>query len=112
MNEGGGLVQWFYLLVAGLFEVIWAVGMKLSHGFSEVFPSIVTIIGTIASYLFLAMALKHLPLATTYAIWTGIGIVGTFFIGIYALHEPITILQGLCVVMIVIGIAGLRLLGH
>lgn len=103
-------MQWLYLFIAGLFEVTWAVAMKFSHGFSETVPSLVTVVGMALSFLFLSLALRHLSLGVAYAVWTGIGIVGTFLVGIYALNEPVTLPQGVCVAMIVMGIVGLRLL--
>lgn len=74
-------MQWIYLLIAGLFEVTWAVGLKLLQGFTNLTISILTILGMIASFYFLAIALKNIPLGTAYAIWTGIGTVGTVIFG-------------------------------
>ena len=74
-------MYWIYLLIAGIFEIIWAVGLKMCDSFNKPLISILTIIGMIASYYFLAFALKNIPLGTAYAIWTGIGVVGTVFLG-------------------------------
>ena len=99
---------WTYLIVAGLFEVSWAVSMKYTHGFSRLTPSIITLVGMIASFIFLAKALKYLPLGIAYACWTGIGIVGTFLFSILWLKEPISAAQTVCAVMIVSGLVGRR----
>lgn len=103
-------MQWLFLLIAGLFEVQWAVCLKFSVGFSRPVPAVATIVGMIASFWFLSLALKSLPLGTAYAIWTGIGTVGTLVAGILLFHERAEILQILCVVLILTGIIGLKLL--
>lgn len=105
-------MHWFYLLIAGIFEISWAVGLKFSHGFTQIIPSILTVIGMIASFYFLALALKNLPLGTAYAIWTGIGTVGTVILGIILFKEPATALRLLCIALIICGITGLKLLTH
>ena len=104
-------MQWIMLLLAGIFEVTWACAMKYSDGFSVLIPSIVTVVGYIASAVFLALALKHLPLGTAYAMWTGFGIVGTSILGVLLFRERLTVPQLICVLMIAIGIVGLKLLG-
>lgn len=104
-------MNWFYLLIAGFFEVFWAVGLKLSAGFSHLIFSILTIIGMIASFYFLALALKSIPLGTAYAIWTGIGTIGTVIIGVFCFNEPVTLLRLICLILIITGIIGLKLLG-
>lgn len=103
-------MHWFYLLVAGLFEISWAVGLKFSHGFTQIVPSILTVIGMIASFYFLALALKNLPLGTAYAIWTGIGTIGTVIFGIILFKEPVSAMRLFCIALIVCGITGLKLL--
>lgn len=103
-------MQWIILLLAGLFEVGWAVSMKYSEGFTVLLPSVITAVGYIASAVFLSMALRHLPLGTAYAMWTGIGIVGTSVLGIFLFHERLTFLQVICVILILVGIIGLKLL--
>ena len=105
-------MHWMYLLVAGLFEISWAVGLKFTHGFSHVIPSVVTVICMIASFYFLALALKNLPLGTAYAIWTGIGTIGTVIFGIILFKEPITAMRLLCIALIISGITGLKILTH
>ena len=103
-------MSWIYLLFAGFSEVGWAVGMKYTDGFSKIAPSVITVALMLASFGLLSMALKELPLSTAYAVWTGIGTVGTFLFGFFVLHEPATAWNGLCVAMIVCGIVGLKLL--
>ena len=103
-------MKWIYLLIAGILEITWAVAMKISDGFALLIPSIVTGVGYVASALFLAIALKQLPLGTAYAMWTGMGIVGTTLLGVLLFHEKLTVPRVICVVLIVIGIAGLKIL--
>ena len=83
-------MHWFYLLIAGLFEISWAVGLKFSHGFTKITPSVITVICMVLSFYFLALALKNLPLGTAYAIWTGIGTIGTVIFGILFFKEPVS----------------------
>lgn len=103
-------MYWFYLLIAGFFEIVWAIGLKLSNGFTHIGISILTIIGMIASFYFLALALKNIPLGTAYAVWTGIGTVGTVILGIFLFKEPISALRIVCILLIISGITGLKLL--
>lgn len=103
-------MQWVFLLIAGLFEVVWAVGLKVSENFSKLVPSAVTIVGLIASIYFLSLSLKELPIGTAYAIWTGIGTAGTLIFSIIWFREAITLPQVLCVMMIIGGVMGLKLL--
>lgn len=104
-------MKWLLLLVAGVFEVTWAVAMKYADGFTVLIPSIITVAGYIASAVFLALALKSLPLGTAYAMWTGFGIVGTSILGIFLFQEKLSLSQVFCVILIVVGIVGLKLLG-
>ena len=103
-------MQWIMLILAGVFEVTWACAMKYSNGFTVLLPSVITVAGYIASAVFLAVVLKHLPLGTAYAMWTGFGIVGTSVLGIFLFNEKLSVPQIICVALIVIGIAGLKLL--
>jgi quaternary ammonium compound-resistance protein SugE len=103
-------MKWTYLFIAGFFEIFWAVGLKFSQGFSKIVPSIFTVIGILSSFYFLSLALRKLPLSIAYAIWTGIGIVGTFLFGVFYFGESISIAKIICVILIVGGIAGLRIL--
>ena len=103
-------MKWFYLFIAGALEITWAITMKMSDGFTVLIPAVITGIGYIASAVFLSVALKQLPLGTAYAIWTGMGIVGTSVLGVFLFQEKLTVLQVICVMLIVVGIAGLKLL--
>ena len=103
-------MKWIYLFIAGALEITWAVTMKMSNGFTLLIPSIITGVGYIASAAFLSIALKHLPLGTAYAMWTGMGIVGTTLLGIFLFNEKLTVPQVICVILIVVGIAGLKIL--
>lgn len=101
-------MSWFYLFVAGLLEIVWATALKYADGFTRLIPSVITIVGTILSFIFLSMAMKTLPLGTAYAIWTGIGAVGTVIAGLVLFHEPQTVLRFIFIAMIVGGIIGLK----
>lgn len=103
-------MQWIMLILTGVFEVTWACAMKYSNGFTVLLPSVITVVGYIASAVFLALALKHLPLGTAYAMWTGFGIIGTSVLGIFLFNEKLSVPQIICVALIVIGIVGLKLL--
>ena len=104
-------MQWIMLVLAGIFEVTWACAMKYSDGFTEIMPTVITAVGYIASAVFLAVALKDLPLGTAYAMWTGFGIVGTSVLGVFLFQEKLTLPQIVCILLIVTGIVGLKLLG-
>lgn len=102
-------MAWIYLLLAGLFEVIWASGLKYTEGFSRLWPSIGTLAAMAVSVVLLALAVKTLPIGTAYAVWTGIGAVGAVALGIVLFGDPATLPRLLCVALIVIGIVGLKL---
>jgi quaternary ammonium compound-resistance protein SugE len=102
-------VAWFYLLVAGLLEIGWAIGLKYTEGFSRLWPSVLTVAAMILSLAFLGLALKALPVGTAYAIWTGIGAIGTVILGIYLFNEPATAARLACIGLILTGIVGLKL---
>jgi quaternary ammonium compound-resistance protein SugE len=102
-------MAWFYLLLAGLTEIAWAVGLKQTQAWTRPGASLITILLMIASFGFLSQALKSLPIGTAYAIWTGIGAVGTVVVGIVWFGEPRTALRMACIGLILIGIAGLKL---
>ena len=104
-------MAWLSLFIAGLLEVGWAIGLKYTHGFSRLWPSVATAICMILSLVLLALALKTLPIGTAYAVWTGIGTVGTALLGIALFSEPLEALRLGCILLIVVGIVGLRLLG-
>ena len=97
-------MAWMMLILAGIFEVVWAYSMKLSDGFSKLTPSIVTIFFMILSFALLAYAMRTLPLGTAYTIWTGIGAVGSFLVGIFVLGEPASAMRMLAAVLIISGL--------
>ena len=105
-------MHWMFLFIAGLFEISWAVGLKFTHGFTQLIPSVLTVAGMVASFYFLSLALKNLPLGTAYAIWTGIGTLGTVILGIILFKEPVTAMRLFCIALILSGITGLKLLVH
>jgi quaternary ammonium compound-resistance protein SugE len=102
-------VAWAYLALAGLFEIGRAIGLKYTDGFTRIVPSVLTLISMVVSVLLLGFALKTLPVGTGYAVWTGIGTVGTALLGIYLLGEPATAIRLICIGLIVAGILGLKL---
>ncbi|MCF7790012.1 MAG: quaternary ammonium compound efflux SMR transporter SugE [Prosthecobacter sp.] len=102
-------MPWFHLIIAGLLEVAWAVGLKQTAGWTRLWPSVITVALMIASFFFLSLALRTLPLGTSYAIWTGIGAVGTALIGIFIFDEPRTAARLVCILLIISGIIGLKL---
>ncbi len=104
-------MSWLLLLLAGLFEVAWAIGLKFTDGFSRPLPTLLTLIAMAVSVLLLAMAVKQLPLGTAYAVWTGIGAVGTVLMGIWLFNEPATLARVLCLLLIIVGILGLKFIG-
>jgi quaternary ammonium compound-resistance protein SugE len=109
--DGALNMAWLTLVVAGLFEVGWAIGLKYTHGFSRLWPTVATVVCMALSFMLLAHALKTLPIGTAYAVWTGIGTVGTAILGSALFAEPLEALRLGCILLIVIGITGLRLLG-
>ncbi|AHE49285.1 SugE protein [Aeromonas encheleia] len=104
-------MPWLLLLLAGLFEVAWAIGLKYTDGFSRPLPTLLTLSAMGVSVLLLAMAVKQLPLGTAYAVWTGIGAVGTVLMGIWLFNEPATLARVLCLLLIIGGILGLKFIG-
>lgn len=102
--------SWILLLIAGLLEIVWAIGLKYTEGFSKLVPSVITITAMIISVWLLALALKGIPVGTGYAVWTGIGAVGTAILGIVLFNETATIARLLCIGLIVAGIFGLKLI--
>lgn len=102
-------MAWTYLFFAGLFEIGWAIGLKYTDGFSRPLPTILTVVSMIISLGLLGLALKTLPVGTAYAVWTGIGTVGTALLGIFLLGEPATAIRLACIALIVSGIVGLKL---
>ncbi|GGF25531.1 multidrug SMR transporter [Youhaiella tibetensis] len=103
-------MAWIYLFVAGLLEIGWAIGLKYTDGFTRIVPTTLTIASMVASVLLLGLALRELPVGTGYAVWTGIGTVGTAILGIALFGEPATAARLACIALIVSGIAGLKFL--
>jgi quaternary ammonium compound-resistance protein SugE len=104
-------MAWTYLFFAGLFEIGWAIGLKYTHGFSRLVPTVLTVASMVISLGLLGLALKTLPVGTAYAVWTGIGTVGTAALGILLLGEAATAVRLGCIALIVAGILGLKLAG-
>ncbi|MBL8594540.1 MAG: quaternary ammonium compound efflux SMR transporter SugE [Devosia sp.] len=102
-------MAWVYLAVAGLLEVVWAIGLKYTEGFTRLGPTALTVTAMVASVVLLGIALRELPVGTGYAIWTGIGTIGTALLGIMLFHEPATALRLASIGLIVAGIVGLKL---
>lgn len=102
-------MAWIVLIFAGLFEIVWAYSMKLSEGFTRLSPSIVTLVFMLLSFGLLAYAMRTLPLGTAYTIWTGIGAIGSFLVGIFILGEPATAMRMLAAILIVSGLVLMKL---
>lgn len=106
-------MHWLILFIAGLFEVAWAIGLKYTDGFTKLWPSVFTIVSMVISMGLLAYAVKHLPVGTAYAIWTGIGAVGTAALGIILFNESKELIRIFFIFLIVVGIVGLKIFsGH
>lgn len=102
------VVAWILLVVAGLFEVAWAIGLKYTEGFSRPLPSVLTVAAVIVSMGLLGLAARQLPIGTAYAVWTGIGAVGTATLGIWLFGESATALRITCLTLIIAGVIGLK----
>ncbi|NDL61456.1 quaternary ammonium compound efflux SMR transporter SugE [Acerihabitans arboris] len=102
-------MSWLLLIFAGLLETVWAIGLKYTEGFTRLGPSVVTLIAMAISITLLAFAMRELPVGTAYAVWTGIGVVGTVIIGMMWLGEPVQWVRIVSLAMIVLGIVGLKL---
>ena len=102
-------MAWGILLLAGLLEVGWAVGLKYTEGFTRPWPTVATAAALVASMALLGVSLRTLPLGTAYAVWTGIGTIGTAILGIVLFHEPASAMRLACIALIVAGIVGLKL---
>ena len=105
-------MSWIILFVAGLIEVVWAVGLKYTHGFSRLVPSVITVVAMVVSMAMLSWAMKSLPVGTAYAVWTGIGAVGAAITGILLLGESASPMRIASLALIVMGIIGLKLSAH
>jgi len=104
-------MPWIYLMLAGLLEVVWAIGLKYTEGFTRPLPSVITASAMVASIVLLGMAVKTLPIGTAYAIWTGIGAVGAVILGIVLFGDSASPLRLACVGLVVLGMLGLKLTG-
>lgn len=105
-------MSWLILVIAGLLEVVWAIGLKYTHGFTRLTPSVITVTAMIVSIVLLSWAMKTLPVGTAYAVWTGIGAVGAAIAGIVLLGESASLARILSLCLIVAGIIGLKLSAH
>ena len=101
-------MAWVYLFTAALFEIGWAIGLKYAQGFTKLWPSVLTISAMVISLSFLALAARTIPIGTGYAIWTGIGAVGTAILGVFLFAEPLTVWRVVCLLLIVGGVIGLK----
>ncbi len=104
-------MAWIWLLVAGACEIVWAIGLKYTQGFTQPVPTAITVAGMVASVVLLGLAVRELPMGTAYAVWTGIGTIGTAIAGIYLFNEPATALRLGAMALIVAGVVGLKLVG-
>ncbi|MDP4487632.1 multidrug efflux SMR transporter [Pseudoalteromonas piscicida] len=102
-------MSWLLLVFAGLLEVVWAIGLKFTNGFTKPVPSIITLVAMAASFYFLSVALRTLPLSVAYSVWVGIGMLGSIIVGFVYFKEPLSSLKLLSSLLIVIGIIGLKL---
>lgn len=102
-------MNWLYLVIAGLLEIAWAIGLKYTEGWTRLVPSLVTGALMVASFYFLSLAVKTLPIGTAYAVWTGIGTVGAALIGMVLFDEPRDAVRVICIMLIIAGIAGLKI---
>ncbi len=104
-------MAWIYLALAGVLEIGWAVGLKYTQGFTRPVPTVLTVASMVASLGLLGLALRSLPIGTAYAVWTGIGTIGTAALGIALFGEPATAARLACIALILVGIIGLKLVG-
>jgi quaternary ammonium compound-resistance protein SugE len=102
-------MNWIILIIAGLLEIVWAIGLKYTQGFSQIIPSIITVFAMIASVVLLSLAMKSLPVGTAYAVWVGIGATGTAILGIILFKEPASIAKIISILLIISGIIGLKI---
>ena len=102
-------MAWTFLVVAGIFEIIWATGLKYTDGFTRLWPSVGTVVAMAVSMICLSLAFRVIPMGTAYTVWTGIGAVGTVLLGILLFDEPKNAVRLFCITLIIVGIAGLKL---
>lgn len=101
-------MAWVYLVIAGLLEIAWAISLKYTQGFTKLGPSIITVAFMVLSFSLLSISLRTLPVGTAYAVWTGIGVIGTAVLGIVLFREPASFARMICIGLIVVGVVGLR----
>jgi quaternary ammonium compound-resistance protein SugE len=104
------VMAWSILIIAGLFEIGWAIGLKYTEGFTRITPTVLTVASMVISIVLLGLAVRDLPVGSAYAVWTGIGTVGTALLGMYLFAEPATVIRLVCIALIVSGIGGLKFL--
>ncbi|WP_372754110.1 quaternary ammonium compound efflux SMR transporter SugE [Labilibaculum sp.] len=104
-------MAWVYLIVAGLFEAVWAIGLKYAEGFTKLWPSLLTVVAMAISLYFLALAIKTLPLGTAYAVWTGIGAFTTAILGIVLFSEPVHFARIFFLLLLLVSVIGLKFTG-
>ena len=102
-------MDWFFLIIAGIFEIGWAIGLKYSQGLTRPVVSFVTVVLMLLSFVFLSLAIRSIPVGTGYAIWTGIGVMGTAALGILLFSEPVSLFRVLSFLLIILGVIGLKL---
>ncbi|MEZ0270922.1 MAG: quaternary ammonium compound efflux SMR transporter SugE [Methylophilaceae bacterium] len=105
-------MDWIILFIAGLFETAWAIGLKYTDGFTRLWPSVGTLVAMVISVVLLGYAMKSLPVGTAYAVWTGIGAVGTVILGIVLFSEPVNVGRVVSIALIIAGIIGLKFVSH
>lgn len=101
-------MDWVFLIAAGLMEIVWAIGLKYTQGFTKLYPSLMTVAAMVLSFYFFSIALKTIPLGTGYAVWVGIGAIGVALVGIFYLGETANLFKIICLCMILLGMAGLK----
>ncbi|MFT3989981.1 MAG: quaternary ammonium compound efflux SMR transporter SugE [Luteolibacter sp.] len=102
-------MSWIILIIAALFEIVWAVGLKYTEGFTRLWPNVATVFALLISIVLLGMAAKSLPIGTAYTVWTGIGTVGTVIFGILVFGDPVSAMRLACLGLIILGIVGLKI---
>jgi quaternary ammonium compound-resistance protein SugE len=105
----GGINPWVLIVLAGILETVWALGLKYSEGFTRLWPSVLTIVAMISSFILLSTAMKSLPVGTAYAVWVGIGVLGTVIFGVILMGEPITLQRVVGIILLLAGIIALKL---
>lgn len=105
----GGVNPWILIVLAGILETVWALGLKYSDGFTRLWPSVLTIVAMISSFILLSAAMKSLPVGTAYAVWVGIGVMGTVIFAVILMGEPVTVQRVAGIVLILAGIIALKL---